>query len=165
MHDEETPSLTNASQEINQFDILNINLQASSEELLNTETDDKSFIFDQNRSLSLNSNDELAFQVESVSQDFNAKIYGGITDCPTLKVMADMIGHNGYYPCFYCYMKREHVRLAAKRQYQYELLVNHLTVKSLNTNSRKAQLNKKNVFGHLGTSILDEVVDVPLPHS
>ncbi|CAF3931397.1 unnamed protein product [Rotaria sp. Silwood1] len=74
-----------------------------------------------------------------------------------------MIGHNGYYPCFYCHIKGEHVRQVSKRQYQYEVPVHYRTIKSFSINSKEAQLNNTKVFGHLGTSILDEVFDIPLP--
>ncbi|CAF1485236.1 unnamed protein product, partial [Rotaria sordida] len=105
------------------------------------------------------------FQFESVRQNFNIKIYDCIAYCPALKLMANMIGHTGYYPCFYCYTKGKHIREVSKRQYEYEIPVNCRTVESLYSDSREAQLNSKNVFGHLGTSILDEIVDVPLPYS
>ncbi|CAF1553113.1 unnamed protein product [Rotaria sordida] len=79
--------------------------------------------------------------------------------------MANMIGHTGYYPCFYCYTKGKHIREVSKRQYEYEISVNCRTVESFYSDSREAQLNSKNVFDHLGTSILDEIVDVPLPYA
>ena len=75
-----------------------------------------------------------------------------------------MIGHNGYYPCFYCDIRGEHVRQASKRQYQYEVPFHYRTIKSFSINSKQAQLNNKNAFGHLGTSILDDILDIPLPH-
>ncbi|CAF4289380.1 unnamed protein product [Rotaria sordida] len=86
-------------------------------------------------------------------------------NCPALKLMANMIGHTGYYPCFYYYTKDKHVREVSKRQYQYEISVNCRTVEPFYSDSREAQLNSKNVFGHLGTSILDEIVDVSLPYA
>ncbi|CAF3787500.1 unnamed protein product [Rotaria sp. Silwood1] len=104
------------------------------------------------------------FQVESLQKSFKIKVYGCIADSPALKLMANMIGHNGYYPCFYCHIKGEHVRQVSKRQYQYEVLVHYRTIKSFSINSKEAQLNNKKVLGHLGTSILDEVLDIPLPH-
>ena len=76
-----------------------------------------------------------------------------------------MIGHSGHYPCFYCCIKGEHVRAARKRQYQYEPAVPFRTANSFYHNLNKAELDNKNVFGHLGVSILAEVVDVPLPHA
>ena len=79
--------------------------------------------------------------------------------------MANMIGHSGYYPCFYCYIKGEHIRAARKRQYQYEPPVPLRAVNSFYHNLNKAKLDNKNVFGHLGVSILAEVVDVHLPHA
>jgi hypothetical protein len=92
-------------------------------------------------------------------------VFGCIADSPGLKLMANMIGHNGYFPCFYCHIEGEHIRAASKRQYRYESTVDYRTVKSFNIYSREAQATNKNIFGHLGISILDEIVDVPLPHS
>ncbi|CAF3819948.1 unnamed protein product [Rotaria sp. Silwood1] len=103
------------------------------------------------------------FQVESLQKSFKIKVCGCIADSPALKLMANMIGHNGYYPCFYCHIKGEHVRQVSKRQYQYEVPVHYRTIKSFSINSKEAQLNNTKVFGHLGTSILDEVFDIPLP--
>ncbi len=54
------------------------------------------------------------FQVYDVQQSFNINIYGCISDYPALKIMANMIGHNGYYPCFCCHIKGEHVNEAGK---------------------------------------------------
>lgn len=79
--------------------------------------------------------------------------------------MANMIGHNGYFPCFYCYIEGQHVRQAAKRQYEYQATLHYRTVNSFQIHSREADLNNKNTFGHLGLSILDDVVDIPLPYS
>lgn len=78
--------------------------------------------------------------------------------------MANMNGHNGYYPCFYCHTKGEHVREASKRQYRYEVPIHYRTIKSFSMKSKEAQLNNKKVFGHLGTSILEDVLDIPLPY-
>lgn len=79
--------------------------------------------------------------------------------------MANMIGHTGYFPCFYCHTEGEHVQQASKRQYRYESTIDYRTAKSFYIHSRDAQLTKKKIYGHLGTSVLDGVVDVPLPHA
>ncbi|CAF3073771.1 unnamed protein product [Rotaria sp. Silwood2] len=105
------------------------------------------------------------FKVDVVQQIFNIKIYGCIGDSPALKLMANMVGHNGYYPCYFCYIKGVHIRKPRKRQYYYSSTNVHRTVNSFYNDSRKAQLNNQKVFGHLGISILEEVVDIPLPHS
>ncbi|CAF1147912.1 unnamed protein product [Adineta ricciae] len=104
-------------------------------------------------------------QVPDVQQVFRLKVYGCIADCPALKVMANMIGHTGYYPCFYCHIKGTHVREAKKRQYEFQTAPMNRTVNSFELNSKAAEENNQNVFGHLGTSILDEIVDIPLPHA
>ncbi|CAF3121443.1 unnamed protein product [Rotaria sp. Silwood2] len=78
--------------------------------------------------------------------------------------MTNIIGHNGYYSCFYGHIKGIHIRKPRKRQYPYTSTINYRTVNSFYINSREAQLNNKNIFGHLGISILNEVLDISLPH-
>jgi hypothetical protein len=78
--------------------------------------------------------------------------------------MANINGHTGYYPCFYCHIEGVHVCTARKRQYPYTSTVNYRTVNSFYINSRDAHVNNQKVLGHVGISILDEVLDVPLPH-
>ncbi|CAF4676474.1 unnamed protein product [Rotaria socialis] len=75
-----------------------------------------------------------------------------------------MIGHNGYYPCYYCDIKGVHIRKPRKRQYPYTPTSNCRTVNSFYVHSREARLKSQNIFGHLGISILEDVLDVPLPH-
>ncbi|CAF4834075.1 unnamed protein product, partial [Rotaria socialis] len=104
------------------------------------------------------------FEVERIQQSFNIKVYGCIGDSPALKLMSNMIGHNGYYPCYYCDIKGVHIRKPRKRQYPYTPTNNCRTVNSFYVHSREAQLKSQNIFGHLGISILEDVLDVPLPH-
>ncbi|CAF3256097.1 unnamed protein product [Rotaria socialis] len=104
------------------------------------------------------------FEVERIQQSFNIKVYGCIGDSPALKLMSNMIGHNGYYPCYYCDIKGVHIRKPRKRQYPYTPANNCRTVNSFYVLSREAQLKSQNIFGHLGISILEDVLDVPLPH-
>ncbi|CAF3742425.1 unnamed protein product [Rotaria socialis] len=104
------------------------------------------------------------FEVERIQQSFNIKVYGCIGDSPALKLMSNMIGHNGYYPCYYCDIKGVHIRKPRKRQYPYTPTNNCRTVNSFYVLSREAQLKSQNIFGHLGISILEDVLDVPLPH-
>ncbi|CAF1583807.1 unnamed protein product [Rotaria magnacalcarata] len=59
------------------------------------------------------------FQVPNIHASFKVKVYGCIGDSPALKLMCNMIGHNGYLPCYYCDIKGIHVKKARKRQYPY----------------------------------------------
>ena len=76
-----------------------------------------------------------------------------------------MVGHTGYYCCFYCYTKGIHSKEARKRQYPYSLRTQQRTKDSFLINSTSAEKNAYNVLGHRGTSILHEVIDIPLPSS
>ena len=76
-----------------------------------------------------------------------------------------MIGHTGYFPCFYCHIRGIHSREARKRQYPFVDHIDYRTVKSFRENSKSADLNQMNTLGHLGRSILDRIVDIPLPNS
>ncbi|CAF1684484.1 unnamed protein product [Rotaria magnacalcarata] len=105
-----------------------------------------------------------SFEVERIQQSFNIKVYGCIDDSPALKLLSNMIGHNGYYPCYYCDIKGVHIRKPRKKQHPYTLTSNCRTVNSFYVHSREAQLKSQNIFGHLGISILEYVLDVPLPH-
>ncbi|CAF4566660.1 unnamed protein product, partial [Didymodactylos carnosus] len=110
---------------------------------------------------------EKAFHVESVhsvlTTSFNLVYYGVIGDCPALKMILNMIEHTGYYCCFYCKLKDHHDRRYRKRQYPYVEPVILRDEKSVFSDSRTAEAKGKNTFGHLGRSILQDILDVPLP--
>jgi hypothetical protein len=106
----------------------------------------------------------LAFHVEGNQQTYNIKIYGCIGDCPALKLMANINGHTGYFSCYYCQIKGVHIRKPRKRQYRYTPTINYRTVNSFYINSREAQQHNRKVCGHLGISILEDVLDIPLAY-
>ena len=106
----------------------------------------------------------LVFQIPGIHASFKVKVYGCIGDSPALKLMSNMIGRNGYYSCYYCDIKGIYVQKARKRQYSYTPSIKYRSVNSFYSLSREAQLKRQNIFGHLGISILENVLDVPLPH-
>ena len=106
----------------------------------------------------------LVFQIPVIHASFKVKVYGCIGDSPALKLMCNMIGHNGYYPWHYCDIKGIYVQKARKRKYSYTPSIKYRSVNSFYSLSRAAQRKRQNIFGHLGISILENVLDVPLPH-
>lgn len=89
------------------------------------------------------------------------KVYGIIADCPAMSLILNHISHVGYYCCWFCKIKGEHV--LKKRQYYYEenfLMRDRL---DFDFNSRMAQYLQQNINGRLGISILDKIMDIPLP--
>lgn len=92
--------------------------------------------------------------------------YGIIGDCPALKLILEFISHVGYYPCFYCYIKGVHVGgRGGKRQYYCADSTALRQAVAYEFESHEAANNSSNVFGHLGRSILHDILDVPLPNS
>jgi hypothetical protein len=92
--------------------------------------------------------------------------YGIIGDCPALKLILEFISHVGYYPCFYCYIKGVHVGgRGGKRQYYCADCTDLREVVTYESESKEAANKSSNVFGHLGRSILHDILDVPLPSS
>ncbi|CAF1468920.1 unnamed protein product, partial [Didymodactylos carnosus] len=99
------------------------------------------------------------------STSFNIEYYGVIGDCPALKLILNFIGHTGYYCCFFCFTQGYNIPGRNKRQYPYEKPLNLRDSKTFTSNSKKAESDSKNIFGHLGKSILALILDVPLPTS
>lgn len=92
--------------------------------------------------------------------------YGIVGDCPALKLILEINGHNGYFCCFYCYIEGVHVGgRHGKRQYYYQDDVQLRTAKTYELESIEAAETSKKVFGHLGRSILHDLLDIPLPYS
>ena len=106
----------------------------------------------------------LVFQAPSFLTPFKVLAYGCIGDSSALKLMRNMIGYNGYYPCYYCDIKGIHVQRARKRQYPYIPSIKYRTVNSFYNFSREAQLKRQNILGRLGISSLEGVLDVCLPY-
>ena len=86
---------------------------------------------------------------------------GVIADCPTMKLVLNHIGHNGYFSCSFC--KIEGIHMDNKRQYHFEEALCMRMVGSYLYQSRKADTTGKHVKGHLGTTFLYQILDVPLP--
>ena len=101
----------------------------------------------------------LVINVDQV--DFQLKIYGITGDCPALKLICNFIGHSGYYCCYFCYVKGQHIN--RRRQYHYEPLKLR-SIYKYSKASREAERTQTNIFGHLGKSILQCIVDIPFPH-
>lgn len=88
----------------------------------------------------------------------------GITgDCPALKKILNFIGHNGYDCCWFCYLHGVHVN--GKRQYPYERPIVLRSTENYWRDAIIADRNKVKVNGHLGRSVIDELLDIPLPNS
>lgn len=78
----------------------------------------------------------------------------------------EFISHVGYYSCFFCYIKGVHVGgRGGKRQYYYADRAKLRNVVTYELESDEAERTSSNVFGHLGRSILHDILDVPLPTS
>ncbi|CAM4864583.1 unnamed protein product [Rotaria socialis] len=88
---------------------------------------------------------------------------GVIADCPAMKLVLNHIGHNGYYSCWYC--KVSGIHTLNKRQYHFEEVPIMRTVDTYMSESTEAEKAGENIHGHLGTSILHQILDVPLPQS
>jgi hypothetical protein len=92
--------------------------------------------------------------------------YGIIGDCPALKIILEFIGHTGYYCCFFCYIKGVHVGgRGGKRQYYCDVRLKLRNIIDYELESTRAAVSASNVYGHLGRSILHDLLDVPLPNS
>lgn len=84
-------------------------------------------------------------------------------DCPALKIALNFINHNGYYPCYFCHIHGVHRN--GKRQYPYESNFEARTIEKFSHDATVASNYQKNVYGHLGVSTFECVLDIPLPQS
>lgn len=91
------------------------------------------------------------------------KVYGIIADCPAMNSILNHISHNGYYCCWYCKIEGEHV--INKRQYYYDENIPVREASDFTVDSRRAQTLQANINGRLGISMLDKILDLPLPKS
>jgi len=94
---------------------------------------------------------------------YRLKIYSVTGDYLALRLILRFISHGGYYCCWFCYVRGEHVN--CKRQYRYESSMKIRTSNNYAAESRAAQKQQINIHGHLGISILEGIVDIPLPMS
>ena len=89
-------------------------------------------------------------------------VYGLTGDCPALKLILKHVNHQGYWPCWFCFLRGVHV--GNKRQYYFEERIDFRSASEYEYYSKQAQLQKKNILGHLGASPLFGILDNPLPH-
>jgi hypothetical protein len=82
-----------------------------------------------------------------------------------MKMMLNMVGHTGYYCCFFCDIRGVHSKEAHKRQYPYSLKTQQRTIDSFIIDGQNAEKNEVKVCGHYGTFVLQDIIDVPLPSS
>lgn len=89
------------------------------------------------------------------------KIYAITGDCPALKKVLNFIGHNGYDCCWLCYIHGQHID--NKRQYPHHRPINLRSRRSFAMQASEAHRTQTRVYGHLGKSILQHFLDIPLP--
>lgn len=89
-------------------------------------------------------------------------IFGITGDCPALSLVTNFINHNGYYSCWFCFIKGEHI--SKKRQYRYDT-IQLRTTSDYSKLSNKAERVQSKIYGHLGKSVLSDILDVELPHA
>lgn len=89
-------------------------------------------------------------------------IFGITGDCPALSLIINFINHNGYFSCWLCFIEGEHMN--KKRQYRYDTV--HLrTTDQYFKLSKKAERTQSNIYGHLGESVLSNILDVEFPEA
>ncbi|CAF2117764.1 unnamed protein product [Rotaria magnacalcarata] len=95
-------------------------------------------------------------------QTIKLKVLGITGDSPALKIALNFISHNGYYCCYFCYLRGIHQK--QKRQYPYECLHQMRTVNSFAQDATAAEQLNRNEKGHLGVSIFSNIVDINFPY-
>ncbi|CAF4217185.1 unnamed protein product [Rotaria magnacalcarata] len=75
----------------------------------------------------INNLEKKDFIINSPPTSFQLILYGIIADWPAMKMILNMVGHTGYYCCFFCYIKEVHSKEAHKRQYPYCLQIQQRT--------------------------------------
>ncbi|CAF3778356.1 unnamed protein product [Rotaria socialis] len=91
-------------------------------------------------------------------QTIKLKVPGITGDSPALKVALNFISHNGYYCCYFCYLRDIHQK--RKRQYPYKCLHQIRTANSFAQDATAAEHLNRNEKGHLGVSIFSNIVDI-----
>ncbi len=91
------------------------------------------------------------------------KVYGVIGDTPALNMILNHKSHVGYYCCWFC--KIEGVDVNRQRQYYYAENIVQRNENDFLLDGIQAEELKTNVNGRHGRSILDKVIDIPLPRS
>ena len=80
-----------------------------------------------------------------------------------MSLILNHTSHVGYYCCWFCKIRGEHV--INTRQYYYKENYQTRDVLDFSSDSVAAQRLRTNVQGRLGVSILDQILDIPLPKS
>ncbi|CAF1241007.1 unnamed protein product [Rotaria sordida] len=93
----------------------------------------------------------------------NIKFLSITGDSPALSKILNFIGHGGYYCCNFCYVRG--IDIGRKRQYFYgkKIFLRHM--EKYYKQSKQAETTKENIHGHKGISILQDILDIPLPHA
>ena len=89
------------------------------------------------------------------------KVYGVIGDTPALNLALNHKHHGGYFCCWFCKVEGESVN--RKRQYYFDENTVLRNECDFRLDSRKAAFYQRNVNGRYGISILDQILDIPLP--
>ncbi|CAF2038029.1 unnamed protein product [Rotaria magnacalcarata] len=101
--------------------------------------------------------------VKNNNKNYNLKVYGITGDCPALKKILNFIGHGGYDCCWLCYIHGQYTN--RKLQYSYQRQLKLRDTLTYLHESIEADQTKTRVNGHLGKSILEDLLDVKLPDS
>jgi hypothetical protein len=98
--------------------------------------------------------------IDVMSVNHKLIVFGITGDCPALSLITNFINHNGYFCCWLCLIEGEHIN--NKRQYRYDT-IKLRTKQEYSKLSAKAERTQSNIYGHLGESILSNVLDVKFP--
>lgn len=88
------------------------------------------------------------------------KVLGLTGDCPAISLLLNFVNHNGYYSCWFCFIKS--IFVERKHQYHHQTVISR-TDKHYETLSKKAEKSKSHFYGHFGRSIITKLLDTPLP--
>ncbi|CAF2091361.1 unnamed protein product, partial [Rotaria magnacalcarata] len=93
--------------------------------------------------------------------NYKILIYGITGDCPAIKLAIKHVNHQGYWCCWFCYIRGVHIH--HKRQYYFKKELALRSTAEYALYSHGAEETKTNIYGHLGVSPLSLIIDVPLP--
>ncbi|CAF4387678.1 unnamed protein product, partial [Rotaria magnacalcarata] len=80
-----------------------------------------------------------------------------------LRSILNFVAHNGYFSCFFCYVRGIH--RGGKQQYPYKELVDIRTLRRFAQDSLTASRLQRKEKGHVGVSVTASIMDTQLPHS
>lgn len=96
---------------------------------------------------------------------YDVRCFAIVGDCPALKLILNFTNHQGYYCCWFCDLVGIHVPHMHKRQYYFNDMRKLRDEKTYLAQSMEAERRGTNVQGHLGMSILHQLLDTPLPQA